>query len=507
VSVNFSNAVMSTPLCCPARSSFISGGFYAHETGVLNNTWPNGGAGAFNDTNTLATHLQASGYRTGLIGKYLNGYHRVYPRIPPGWSRFVETLTPLDPRKSVPWTDYHIVRGTSTPTKAGSATSRDPSTTYMTDKITQEAVDFIADVPAGKPFFLMVDHVAPHVPATAPPRDAGLYRGYQYRGRSYADVAVPENLGKRLQALPAKMLRSLRAIDRGVQQVVDTLRAHNQLDRTVVVFMSDNGFMWGEHGRWGKDLPFEEAIRVPLLVWTPGVKPRTDPTLVAANLDIPRMIERMAGIDPLGQGRDLVPLLQDPRAPWRKDLLIQGFGELDRAVGRGGYAAIRTDRYKYVEYDVGRHELYDLMADPLEVKNIVDDDAMKERVTAMAAELRARMGLTIAGTGIFKAALGTAYTSQLETKGGTAPFKWTLDSGRMPPGLTLESSGRVTGTPTEAGEWEPHIRVTGTRITRQGRRLETIVRAVKFVVGSDAGHLGAGDEAPVAGEGALDEPG
>ena len=211
------------------------------------------------------------------------------------------------------------------------------------------------------------------------------------------------------------------------------------------------------------------------------MRPRTERSLVAANLDVPRLVERLADIEPRGQGRDLASLLQDARAPWREDVVLQGYGELTRPEAHAGWATIRGDRYKYIEFDDGRRELYDLEKDPLEVTNRVGEAALEPRVRAMTTALRARMGLTIAGD-VPPAVLGRPYTTQLEAKGGTAPLRWELDSGQLPPGLFIDAAGRVTGTPIEAGSWTARIRVTGARTTRQGERRESVLRSFNVVV-------------------------
>lgn len=493
--VNFTNAVMSTPLCCPARSSFLSGGFYASDTGVLNNAFPNGGASRFNDTNTLATKLQAKGYATGLVGKYLNEYAALYPRTPPGWTSFVNTDSPLPQDKGFSWFNYHVVRGSSTPTRAGVAAQREPSKIFMTDKITQEAVNFIDETPSKKPLFLMIDHVAPHEPAASPPEDASLYADYHYTGRAYAEADMSDKppilraeaanfdeQATRVANLPAAMLRSLRSVDRGVRDVVDMLRRSGRLDHTLLVFMSDNGFMWGEHNFFSKAVPYEESLRVPLLVVKPGVRPHVNNDQVAADLDVPATIARLAGVDVGSRGRDLAPLLQNKKVPWRSQLLIQDWAELSPALDITGWAGLRSDHYKYVEYDSGDRELYDLVSDPLEVTNIAEQPAMADRVREMSAALRSQMGLTIGGPRQLDAKVGKPYRFMLQPKGGRPPYQWSVTRGALPPGITVGADGAVTGVPTEAGTWQFNVKVTDETIIRQGRRPETYIRDIKVVV-------------------------
>jgi arylsulfatase A-like enzyme len=494
-SINFTSAFVTTPLCCPARASFLSGGFYAHDTGVLSNLAPNGGASTFNDRDTLPVHLQQRGYRTGLVGKYLNDYARVYPRVPPGWSSFVVTDTPLEGERDT-WFDHHDGRGSSTPRRAGKITSRTRSTTYMTDAITNEADAFLDDVPGDQPFFLMVNHVAPHVPATPAPRDRALYESFQHSGRAYAEsdvsdkppivrAAKPQFDAQRaaLDKLPGLMLGSLQSVDRGVRALVEKLRRDRRLDRTVIVFTSDNGYLWGEHNLVDKRVAYEESIRVPLLISLPGERRRDEPAPVAMNLDVPATIARLAGLADRGQGRDLLPLLRGRQPPWRSDLFFENFGDADELLGRESWAAIRNDRYKYVEYDTGARELYDLEKDPYELDNVVTDPAMRARVKTMATRLRALKGLTITTLRVPSARVGEPYAWKFPATGGTRPYQWELvGPAALPPGLELASDGRLTGTPSTAGSWLVRVRVQGTARTAQGGEYERYERDFRVAV-------------------------
>src|SRR5687768_15551396 len=134
--VTFANAFVSTPLCCPERASFLAGGFYAHNTGVLNNTPPNGGVTRFLDRDTLSVRLQRAGYRTALIGKYLNGHLSLQSYIPPGWTTFLSVEGGHD------WMTYQTIRGSSSPDAPSSGRSRWVSQ-YLTDFLRDEALQFL----------------------------------------------------------------------------------------------------------------------------------------------------------------------------------------------------------------------------------------------------------------------------------------------------------------------------------------------------------------------------
>ena len=344
--VNFTQAFVSTPLCCPSRASFLGGGYYAHNTGVLTNGLPNGGAQRFVDTNTLPLRLQQNGYATALVGKYLNGYEAPY--IPPGWSRFVSW-----PGGSS--TNFSVVIGSSTDQPSTGIIEH--KTQYLTDYLRDEALTFLDGV-GNRPFFLYVAPFAPHAPATPAPGDEGLFSSYRYRSRGYGEVDrsdKPAHIRNRPpldvateDELHRNQLRSLQAVDRAVGALIDKLQTLGKLENTVIVYTSDNGFLWGEHGLRRKSQPYEESIRVPLIVVVPGVVPREDDSLVVSNLDVPTTIWHLAGLPKATDGLNLLPLLHDPHLPWRpQGIFLESFGSPI-------WAGWRTRNYKYVEHSYRR---------------------------------------------------------------------------------------------------------------------------------------------------------
>ena len=326
--VLFDEAIGSTPLCCPFRSGFLSGGYLAHRTGVLENAPPNGGAPGFADGDTMVTRLQQAGYATALFGKYMNQYSQIAPYIPPGWTAFEGALG------TTFTSSYSLAIGSSGATSSvGTIVSRSQ---YGTDYLRDRALDFIQSH-ASQPFFVMLSTDAPHFPAVPPPSDAGLFPGYLYRGRGYGeDVsdkparvqvlnALFPSIAAQEDAFHLDQLRTLPAVDRAVGAVVDRLQQLSLLDNTVIVFASDNGFLWGEHGMVSKGEIYEESIRIPLIVVAPGVLPGTDSHQVAVNLDVPATIQELAGLPPAGDGISLVPLLEGANPPWRGTQLIESW--------------------------------------------------------------------------------------------------------------------------------------------------------------------------------------
>ncbi|HMF03841.1 MAG TPA: sulfatase [Acidimicrobiia bacterium] len=422
----FSNYFVTDSLCCPSRSSILRGQ-YVHQHDVLGNLPPDGGYQKFHangdEKSTVATWLHAAGYRTGLLGKYLNGYPQsVDPAfVPPGWDQWDSPTSGGNP-----YSEYNyrlnengkLVRYGSTPDD------------YLVDVLSRKSSEFIQQQ-SDKPFFLYVAPYVPHQPATPAPRYADAFPGVQApRTPSFnqADMsAEPQWLQRRPQLddqqiatidqLYRKRLQSMLGVEDLVQNVVDTLQRTGQLDNTYIVFTSDNGFHLGQHRLPpGKQTAFEEDIHVPLVVRGPGVpqgKKVDDP---AMNIDFAPTFAELAGAKAPGfvNGRSLVPAMHGKKpGNERKDVLVEHYAEgrgrqrgptagtaqqdpdndtnppdsgtpstgpqapavrrgQFRALGIPEYAAIRTDRYTYVEYVTGERQLYDRRADPDELHNIVN---------------------------------------------------------------------------------------------------------------------------------------
>ncbi|MGQ0548372.1 MAG: sulfatase family protein [Armatimonadota bacterium] len=390
--VTFVNATVTTPLCCPSRASLLRGQ-YAHNTGVLTNgsgesgdrqsRWP-GGAEAFPEQSTLATWLRAAGYRTGLFGKYLNGYMQSSRRVPPGWD------------------EWHVFSGgffnyplneNGTVRRYG----REPED-YSTDVAARKAVAFI-EQGGQAPLFVYYAPFAPHAPTTPHPQDAtGFSDLAPWRPPSYneQDVSDKPVWVQRLPVLTAQrqaqgdefrrnQLRALQAVDRAIGQIIEALRRTGRLENSVIVFTADNGLSWGEH-RWldRKGVAYDEAIRVPLVVRGPGVPSgRTDPRFVQ-NIDIAPTFAELADARPdiRVDGRSLLPLLRGGEGAWRAEILLEHWGGPSVS-----WSAIRTERWKYIENEAGDRELYDLTADPYEMTNSVNDARHAQTV----AHLRMRL--------------------------------------------------------------------------------------------------------------------
>jgi N-acetylglucosamine-6-sulfatase len=404
----FSNYFVTDSLCCPSRSSILRGQ-YVHNHDVRSNRPPLGGFEKFHsngdETSTIATWLHDAGYRTGLLGKYLNGYPSGVDQtfVPPGWDVWASPVrggySGYNQRLNENGT---LVRYGASPDD------------YMTDVLSRKSGEFIRDS-RDKPFFLYVAPFVPHSPATPAPRHAESFPGVQApRTPSFnqPDVsAEPQWLQGRpllddqqiasIDALYRKQLQSLLAVDDLIEHVVDTLRQTGQLDNTYIVLTSDNGFHLGQHRLpLGKITAFDEDIRVPLVVRGPDVPAGKKVDDFAANVDLAPTFAKLGTAKAPGfvDGRSLEPALRGKsggdRA--RDAVLVEHFapGGGQRRARRGSapptYAVVRSARYTYVEYDTGERQLYDLRADPDQLRNIVStaDPKLVEDLAAQLAAVR-----------------------------------------------------------------------------------------------------------------------
>jgi arylsulfatase A-like enzyme len=393
--VTFTNAFAVNPLCCPSRSSILTGR-YSHSTGVYSNTVPYGGASWFDDDSTIATWLHNGGYRTGYIGKYMNGYNRTW--VPPGWDRWIGF--------DGGFFNYGLnIDGTNVFYGGG-------ETDYSTDVLTNEAVSFISTAPTTQPFFLVYAPFAPHTPATPAPRDADAFPAlHDWRPPSYDEDDVsdkPRWLRKRPHLTDADILRmdelrrselqSLQAVDDGVSRILTTLNDLGYLEHTIVVYMSDNGLLWGEHRQIDRKVSaFEESIRLPLVIRYDaalGRRPRTEDRMVT-NLDLAPTFAALGGVKaPAVEGRSLLPLLgtnpPGPTQPWRSTFTLEHLrGAGGAAAEVTSYCGTRGKRWKYVVYSTHEEELYDLAADRYELQNRAADPAIRPVLMSMRRQTKA----------------------------------------------------------------------------------------------------------------------
>lgn len=258
--------------------------------------------------------------------------------------------------------------------------------------IAREAVRFIESTPEDTPLFLFFTPHAPHEPAMAAPGDRRAYTDLEaWRPQSYDEADVSDKPAyianrspldavtrARVDEFRRSQYRSLLSLDRAVGTIVDALERSGRLSNTLIVFTSDNGFLWGEH-RWSSKLvPYEESIRVPFIVRFDAMirAPRTDEHLVL-NVDLAPTIAELADVGARGaEGVSLVPLINGEATAWRVDFLIEHLQKSPGGVPT--YCGVHSDRYVFVRYGTGEEELYDLERDPAQLANSVTDDRYAE---------------------------------------------------------------------------------------------------------------------------------
>jgi arylsulfatase A-like enzyme len=397
----FANSFVNYSLCCPSRATFLTGQ-YAHNHRVWTNTAPDGGFQRFEDlhaTDNLAVWLQSAGYHTAVVGKYLNGY-RNQPPIPPGWSEW-HVVAP-DPYRYYGYT----LNDNGTLVNRGHR-----PTDYEQDVLTRRALGLIdRRVPKPSPFFLWLAYPAPHSgpehytdpnrptncdDAPKPPSryahafDAEpLPRPPSFDEAKVGDKPAAIRRRGRLNATAIAYiernyrceLESLQAVDEGVKRVVAALKASGELDDTLIVYTSDNGFFHGEHRiAQGKMHIYEESIRVPLQIRGPGVPKGVTIGPSVTNADLAPTVVDVANALPglVMDGRSLLPVARQPRIERQRQLLVE----------QPSLEAIRTPRYMYAEYHNGDRELYDLKRDPYELQSRHRDPAYSSVETELADRL------------------------------------------------------------------------------------------------------------------------
>lgn len=395
--VTFSNYFVTNSLCCPSRATIMSGKFPHNSKVLTNEAKDQGGFAAFRDqgaeNGTFATSLQGAGYRTGFMGKYLNGYNvperpqddPIY--VPPGWDEWYGI------GRGYGGNGYRIAENDKV------VSYGDRPEEYLTDVLAGKAADFIGRTSADRrPFMLEIATFAPHAPYRPAERHKALFPGLTApRLPSYDEPDVrdkPEWVRKLPRLTPAQQAeidevyrnraRTVQSVDELVGRVQAALQAAGRDRDTYVVFSSDNGFHLGEHRmREGKTTAYDEDIRVPLIVTGPGVPAARTVPEPAQNTDLCPTFEDLAGAPPrpgVRDGRSLAPFLHGAAVPlWRKSVLIEHREPMPYPDdpdflgpdlrGAPSYAALRTPTALYVEWKNGEREYYDLPGDPGETLN------------------------------------------------------------------------------------------------------------------------------------------
>jgi arylsulfatase A-like enzyme len=394
---SFTRAYATTAVCAPSRASLLTGR-YAHNHGVLYNAGPDGGFPAFRgraEPQTVAVWLKAAGYRTGLVGKYLNGYPADSPPeyVPPGWDDWQVQLTSYENAR---YFDYDMNENG----RVVSYGARPED--YDSDVLARKAVDFIGRSAGDpeRPFFLMVATQAPHGPASYAQRHLGQPSGPGAPGGpsfNEADVsdkpAWLQNTGlltaadiRKLDYFQQARVLTLYAVEELIDQVLRALVAAGRAENTYVFFTSDNGLMLGEHRLADrKGNAFEETILTPLMVRGPRVPAGGRVALPVLNIDLAPTFLELAGV-PIPDsvdGRSLAPFLRGTTPDrWRTDFLVEHFSA-------GVSNSVRTPGHLYTDVESGERELYDMGRDPYQLNSLhrTADPALMAQLSARAATL------------------------------------------------------------------------------------------------------------------------
>lgn len=457
--VQMRNAFVTTSLCSPSRASILTG-LYAHSHGVVDNYNPVRGDLVF-----FPQLLQRAGYETAFFGKWHMGETDAPQRGFDHWVAFKGQGTY--------WADG---RGT---TRVVPQTTRDgfnvngqrvPQRGYITDELTDLAIAWLGARTSGKPFLAYISHKAVHSDFVPADRHVGRYAGKSFAlPKTFAsapeiDLHLPMwvknqrnsrhgvDFGYNLpdydiQAYHRRYCETLLAVDDSVGRLMAWLAERRLLDSTLIVYMGDNGFHFGEHGLIDKRTAYEASMRVPLLLHCPEMlRGGTVVTQLVANIDVaPTLLEvsrlaqppvrQDAGMAPSHfHGRSFLPLLDrvDRPAkgtgaaagePWRDAILYEYYWERNYPYTPTMHA-IRTDRWKYIRYHGiwDSDELYDLAADPAEARNLIHDAAQQARVKELNGRLFQLLASSEGGSLPLVRDLWETYPDRKRTGSGQAAF-------------------------------------------------------------------------------------
>ena len=413
--VHIKNAFVSTALCSPSRASILTGQ-YAHTHTVVDNE-----AALPSNLVFFPSYLQKSGYQTAFVGKWHMGNTDDQPQ--PGFDHWISFQG-----QGVYYNPTFNVDGKRIKQAEGS---------YITDLLTDYALEWLNKTNKSKPFFLYLSHKGVHAEFYPAKRHEGKYADvpvvcppsmYLTATDSSKTYGIPTPPGSKVNTrdIPnwvraqryswhgvdymyhgtikfddfyRRYLETLQAVDESIERIINWVVSQGMKDNTMIVYMGDNGFSFGEHGLIDKRHAYEESMRVPLLVWAPGmVKPNSVMEQIIMNVDLAPTFLDLAGIakPKQMQGFSFAEILGGKGVTWQRDKVFYEYYWEAAFPQTPTTFAIRTERYKYIYYngiwDI--NELYDLQADPYEMNNLIRDPAYQQTGMKLRTELFNWLGQT-----------------------------------------------------------------------------------------------------------------
>ena len=422
--VHLKNALVTTSLCSPSRASILTG-LYTFRHRVIDNNRPIPAGTVY-----FPQYLQRAGYATAFIGKWHMGGDSDEPR--PGFDHWVSFRGQGEYLPPTP--DYTLnVDGRRVRQKG-----------YITDELTDYALEWLAQQkPAEKPFFLYLSHKAVHANFTPAERHEGMLQDLPFERPKSEAVPPPETNRPRwvvdqrnswhgvdfpyhseldIERYYKRYCETLSAVDESIGRVMEQLKKMGVYEDTLVIYMGDNGFMFGEHGLIDKRVAYETSIRVPMVMQCPalfaGGKVVEE---VVANIDVAPTILEACGVatPPHMDGQSFLGLAQGRELPWRKEFLYVYYWEKNFPQSPTVFA-LRGERFKYITYYGlwDADELYDLATDPGETKNLLYEAEYRSVAVDMEKRLYEMMD-ELGGMEIpLNAPMGGFLNKRLKTRGG-----------------------------------------------------------------------------------------
>jgi len=390
----FKNAFVTTSLCSPSRASILTGQ-YSHVHTIVDNV-----AGEPDGLVFFPQYLQKNGYQTSFFGKWHMGDDDDRPR--PGfnhWESFKGQGIYYNPKLNIDGKKVEY-----------------KDSTYITDLLTQHSIEWLDNRDKSKPFFLYLSHKAVHSPLQPAKRHKGMYKNmkyplpvtyYQTMSDEYKNLKWPEwvkqqryswhgvdylyHSHQKIEEIVQTYCETLMAVDESIGTVLDYLEKNGLKENTMVIYMGDNGFSWGEHGLIDKRHFYEESVKVPFLVYAPGMfKSGQRIDKMIQNIDIAPTVLELAGLKKPDYmpGKSFMQLLKGDSTQWRDKIFYEYYWEYDFPMTPTVFG-VRTDKYKYIRYNGiwDQNELYDLENDPNETTNLIEKPEHAELVKKLAADL------------------------------------------------------------------------------------------------------------------------